>query len=225
MAYTWILTKGNIATDSSTFVITDGTVYGGANPARNQRANVFFCPKTDVDGNRVLQAVTPNTNDPLTVSAWTVASLMDGWIEKILASVSVYAGAAYGGAGFVVFYNGVFYKTKSAVPIATPPPNVTYYDVISADSLYTNELANTSIEWVIQDDLMSSRSEDRLRTEHARVRTDFIQGKAKYEDYNEADKIDSIINSAYSAMLDSKPEEAEWVIRGLENYVINYGEV
>jgi hypothetical protein len=225
MALTWILTKGSIAQDSSSFVITDNTVYGGSNPSRNQRANVFFCPKTDVNGNRVLQAITPNTSDPTTVSYWTVASGQDGWIEKIVASVSIYTGAAYASAGIVLYYNGVFYKTKSAVPSSTVPPNGTYYTVISAGSLFTNELSNSSIEWVLQDDLMSSRTEDRLRDEHARVETDFIQNKAKYDDYNEADRIDSILNSAYSAMLNQRPQDAELLIRGLENYVISYGAI
>lgn len=225
MALTWILTKENIASDASGFDISDDTVYGGANVARNQRANVFFCPKTDADGVRTLQDVVPDNADPTLSQVYTVTSTQDGWIEKIMASVSLYDSAGYGAAGIVFYDSGVFYKTKSAVPPSTPAPDGTYYDVITAASLYTDELANSSIEWVMQDDLMTSRAEDRLRKEYVRVKTDFVQGKAKYEDYNEADKIDSQIQAAYSALLDQVPQDAETIIRALENYVISYGQV
>lgn len=225
MALTWILTKGNIASDASSFRITDETVYGGANADRNQRANFFFCPKTDENGNRTLQDLVANTDDPLTVSYWTVTSTLDGWVEKLLASVSLYDAAGYAEAGIVLYYNGVLYKTKSAVPPSTAPPNGTYYDVISSASLYTTELDNDSIDWAQQDDLMTSRVEDRLKIEYVRVKDDFIQNKTKYEDYNQADQIDSLIQAAYSALLDAKPQESELIIRGLENYVISYGAV
>lgn len=223
MALDWQLIKDAVQETADVYHITDETEYGtGGNPARAARANVLFVTKTDTNGNRTLQTVTPNSADPLAVSAWDVATELDGWNEKILASVTKHtAGQSYAEAGIVLFYNGVFYKTKSAVPVLNDPPNATYYDVITADSLYTDELDNDSIEWVEQDEWVTARMEEKVDEAWELFADRFLDNRSQVENYTEADFLDSMLQAATSAFTNGRPQDAEKVIRGVNTYYLN----
>lgn len=223
MALEWLLIKDAVQETADSYHITDETVYGtGGNPARNARANVLFVTKTDVNHVRTLQTVTPNSADPLAVDGWDVATELDGWNEKILASVTKHTiGQSYAAAGIVLCHLGIFYKTKSAVPVSTDPPNGTYFDVISAASLYTTELANTSIEWVIQDELVTSRIEEKINDAWEFYADRFLDNRAQVENYTEADRLDSLLEAAESLFTEGFPDQAERTIRGINNYYLN----
>lgn len=223
MALEFIIPKQEKQEDCGSFVLDDTTVYGAPNDDRVNRANTLFVTKTDKDGVRTLLPIVPNSADPLVVSQWTVSITLDGWIEKLLASVLVYNGVTNYVSGDVLYYNGVFYKANQAVT-GTPPPSAEY-DVITAASLYTDELANTSIDWAMLDDLITCRTEDKLSGEHERVADDFFASNENTTDYNEADKIDSLLNAAQGALLNGRPADAERIIRGIENYILRYGAV
>lgn len=223
MALEWKLTKKEEQETCDSFVITDETVYGtGGNPNRNALANSLFVTKTDENGVRVLVQVVPDTSDPLTVSSWVVTSDKDGWYEKLLASVTKHtAGQSYASADIILYYSGVFYKTKSAVPPSNDPPNATYYDVITQDSLYTTYLNNTSINWAMLDEIIDCRTKDRIRELHEDFADKFLSAKCDPNYYSPADFMDGLLNAAHSAFDNDRPQDMEVIIRTIEDYYVN----
>lgn len=196
--------------------------YGSPNAARSDRANVLFVTKTDVNGNRTLITITPDSNDPLAVASWSVPSDTDGWYEKLLASVTKHTvGQSYDSADIILYHSGVFYKTKSAVPVLTDPPNGTYFDVITAESLYTDELENESIDWAMLNELANCRAKDRIRDLHEEFADKFLSAKCDPNYISPADFLDGLLNSAQSELENDRPQEAERIIRGMETYYVN----
>lgn len=224
MALEWLLVKDAVQETSDSYSITDETVYGGANPARAERANVLFVTKTTSSGTRTLQAVTPNTSDPVTVSQWDVATAIDGWNEKILASVNVHvADQAYAAADIILYSGGFFYKTLQVVPGGTNPAGVTdaYYEIITDDSLYSDYLENTSIEWVMQDELVTGKTEEKIIEYFDDFSDKFLSGKCDFGGNTEADFLSSLLESAEAAFTNGRPSDAEAIIRGMDNYYKN----
>ncbi len=224
MALTWIIQKDAAQQAVTSFHLTDLTVYAtGGNPARAARANFLFVTKTDKNGARTLLTVTPNTADPLTVSAWDVAISLDGLVEKIMFSLTLYsAGSTYNIGD--IFYNSAnskIYKVKQNGVIGQAAPNTTYYDEITSASLYTTEIANTTtyMERVFQTDLIMGNNEQTLADKWEEVTDVFLNGKYDLK-HSEADYIDSMINGAEAAMLNQRPYEAEEIVRAIENYLV-----
>lgn len=221
----YIITKDAVQEDVSSFHLTDLSLWSqGGNTARNLRALVLFVTKTDKDGNRTLLTITPNTADPLTVSAWDVAIALDGLVEKILFSVQLYdAGVAYV-TDDVVYYttNGKFYKAKQNSTGQTPT-DTTYFLEVPPANLYTNEVLNdtTKMEVDIQDDLITGRLEQVIADEYEAVTDVFLNGKYSLE-FSKADYLDGLLNGALAAMENDRKYEAEEIIRGVENYLLTY---
>jgi hypothetical protein len=222
MALDWLLVKDAVQETADVYHITDETEYGGANPDRNERANFLFVTKTDESGNRTLQTVTPDDADPLAVLGWDVTTELDGWNEKILASVTKHTiGQSYASADIILYHSGVLYKTKSAVPVLNDPPNATYFDVIPADSLYTDYLENSSIEWVEQDEIVTSRIEAKINDAWELFADRFLDHRAQIENYTEADFLSGLLTAALSEFNQGMLEQAEKIIRGINTYYLN----
>jgi hypothetical protein len=222
MALEWLIPKEEEQETCDSFILNDTTVYGGANDDRNERANTLFVTKTDENGVRTLVTITPDTADPVTVSSWTVLSELDGWYEKLMASVKVHvADQSYASAGIVLYSAGVFYKTKQADPAFNNPPNAMYYDVITAASLYTDELANTSIDWGMLDEFADCRTKDRIRELHEDFADKFLSAKCDPNYYSPADFLDGLLNAAHSAFDNDRPQDMEVIIRTMETYFVN----
>lgn len=223
MALVFILEIGKPQSDCGSFTITDKTVYGGANDDRNERANFLFVTKTDIEGARTLLTIVPDSADAMVVTEWEVSITLDGWVEKFLASLSLYSGGATYNTGDI-FYNesdDKIYKTKQDGVTGQAAPNTTYYDEITAASLYTTELENDSIDWAMQDDKITCRTEARIRDAHAEFGSDFRSGKCGCSSFSQADYLDGLLNSAVSAFDNGRPQDGEEIIRGMENYVFN----
>lgn len=223
MALEFLIVKDAVQDSADSFALTDETVYGtGGNPARADRANVLFVTKTDENNVRTLITIVPDTADPITVSAWEVPAEADGWYEKLLASVTLHTGQAYAAADMILYYAGVFYKTLSAVPMSTNPPNVTYYVVVPVADLYEEYLENTSIDWARLNELNTAHTEDRIKDLHEEYADKFLAGACKPGDPSTtADLLDSLLQSANSAFLNDRPQDSEVIIRGIENYYVN----
>lgn len=223
MEYT--ITKDAVQEDVSSFHLTDLSLWGvGGNPARNARALTLFVTKTDKNGARTLLTVTPNTSDPLTVSAWDVAIDIDGLVEKILFSAKLYdAGYAYL-TDDIFYYTSTskYYKAKQASTGQTPT-NTVYFDEVPVANLYTNEILNdcTTMEVEILNDLIMGRIEAELSDDWEEVTDVFMNGKYDLK-YSKADFLDGIINGAEAAMANDRPYEAEEIVRGIENYLQTY---
>lgn len=218
----YIITKDAVQADVSSFHLTDLSLWGsGGNPARNLRALVLFVTKTDKNGARTLLVVTPDSADPLVVSAWDVAISLDGLVEKILFVIQLYgAGVAY--VTDDVFYypvNSKFYKAVQGSTGQTPT-NPTYFVEVPVANLYTAEINNdcTTMEVVVLNDLITGRNEAVLSDEWEEVTDVFLNGKYDFK-YSKADYIDSMINGAYAALANERQYEAEEIIRGIENYL------
>jgi hypothetical protein len=207
-------------------VYQDFTVYGGSYTARNQVALFLFVTRTDKNGVRTPQSVTPGDVNPLTIYTWAVTSTDDGWLEKILFTVNIWnSGTAYV-VGDIIFntadgnlYKCILNHTNHV------PPNGTYWVSIPSASLYTNELANVSTQMVITigNDLNTCRIEDKMRLEYQRIADNFLSTLNSNQDFTEGDNMDSLLNSAYAALKNNRPQEAEEIIRDLTNYQVNYG--
>jgi len=221
-----IITKLPSAVDCTAFVYNDATVYGGSFTARNQLALVLFVSRTDKNGVRTLQAVSPDNVNPLLVANWTVVSTDDGWLEKILFTVNIWSSGANYVVGDIIFNvnDSNFYKCILN-NLNHLPPNPTYWMQISSATLYTNELSNPSTQMVltIGNDLNTCRIEDKMRLEYQRIADNFLTTLDSNQDYTEGDNMDSLLNSAYSALKNNRPQEAEEIIRDLTNYQVNYG--
>lgn len=220
---TYTITKDAVQESVDSFHLTDLSLWGsGGNPARNLRALVLFVTKTDKNGARTLLTVTPNTADPLTVSAWDVAISQDGLVEKILFSVQLYgAGVAY--VTDDVFYyttNGKFYKATQNSTGQTPT-NPTYFVEVPQANLYTNEILNdcTTMEVVTLNDLVTGRIEEDLSELWEEVTDVFLNGQYDLK-FSKADYVDGILNGAYAALQNQRQYEAEEIVRGIENYLL-----
>lgn len=231
MALTFLLPKGAPPVDCSSFDITDNTVYGAPNDDRNERANVLFVTRTNKNAVRTLQGIVPNTVDPLTVSSWSVTSTSDGLIEKILFSVKIWVSGGPYVADDIVYdvVEAAFFKCSAPNSSGTRPSlNLGDWGgaAITADSLYTNEIDNdaTTMEVVIQNDLNTCRFQNKMRKEWERVADNFIRANGKRQtEYSDADEMDAILQSAYAAIANNRPYEAEEIIQNATNFVLNYG--
>lgn len=233
MALSYILFKAASQVDCSSFTINDQAVYGGANPARNTLANVLFITRTDKNAVRTLQAITPNTGDPLTVASWNINSTDDGLLEKILFSVQIWLSGGPYLIGDIVYdvAGAAFYKCSVGNSSATRPGlNLAQWGgaALPPANLYANELANLSTKMtiVLQTDLNTCRIEKTMNSEYQRIADAFnrANGKKQYE-YNDADELDSVLQSAYSALANGRPYEAEEIVRNITNFVLRYGQL
>lgn len=218
----YIITKDAVQSEVSSFHLTDLSLWGsGGNPARNLRALVLFVTKTDKNGARTLLVVTPDSADPLVVSAWDVAISLDGLVEKILFVVQLYgAGVAY--VTDDVFYypvNSKFYKATQGSTGQTPT-NPTYFVEVPVASLYTTEINNdcTTMEVAVLNDLITGRNEEVLSDLWEEGTDVFLNGKYDLK-YSKADYIDSVLNGAHAALANERQYEAEEIVRGIENYL------
>lgn len=222
----WTLTKQAAQSNCSSFGIKDFTGYGGTFTARNLLALVLFITRTDKNGVRTLQTYTPDSADPLVVANWTINSTDDGLIEKILFAINIWNSGVTYATGDIIYNtsDSKFYKATNPGPNHIPP-NGSFWAQITTDSLYANELANASTQMVITDqfDINSCRIETKINSEYQRVADNFISGVNWVPEYNQADQMDTLLQSAYSALNNGRPYEADEIIQGMTNYVLNYG--
>lgn len=224
MALTWTITKDAVQDDVSSFHLTDLTPdYGlNGNPSRDERANFLFVTKTDKNGARVLLPVTLDDSDPLVTSAWDVLISLDGLVEKILFSLTLFSISQTYNQGDI-FYNtsdGKVYKTKNNGTIGHTAPNSTYYTLLNVSDLYASEINNASpfMQVVILNDLITGRIEDDI-VEAREDETDvFLNGKYDLA-FSKADYLDSMLEGANAALANERQYEAEEIIRGIDNYL------
>lgn len=216
-----------IASGNTSYTLGDRSPWSlGPNPARTQRALVLFVTRTDKNGNRTLQAMTPDSSDPLVVAEWEVTYTTDGWIEKILFSVKLWSGAQAYVADDIIYNStdSTFYKCILG-HTNHQPPNGTYWVAVLPAALYTGELDNGSaqMEVVFMNDLVTGLIEMRLESEYERGADGVDSGTQKAKGFNQADEIDARLQSAYSALDNDRADDADEIVQAITNYVLNYG--
>lgn len=112
-----------------TATLTDGTVYGGSNPARNTYAVYLTGNKLKQDGT-VDATLTITTYDPLAASTFSFTIYKDGWHEFKYVVIPFYAGGTTYNHYDLVYSSGVVYQYTNVTPSAgNVPPNATYWTV------------------------------------------------------------------------------------------------
>ncbi len=132
MALTPLLTFTSVTADGSQSTLTDATVYGGANPDRNEVAIYLTAYKVDED--QVESALTVETFDPETATTFTVTNTIDGRYKYKFVIVDYWlVGTVYNQYDMVwsptenAFYQYIF-ATPSSGQLVT---NTTYYSPVT----------------------------------------------------------------------------------------------
>lgn len=124
MALTPILQITSVAPSGENSVthVSDDTVYGGVNPARNTLA-VYLLANKVTEGTTLQETpLVVQTYDPLTVEDWIVENTIDGYQKYILLIFPIYNPAGTYTQYQTVFYNGSLYQSVSAAPLQGVTP-------------------------------------------------------------------------------------------------------
>lgn len=152
MALTPNLTRAAIVAPGTQSVWTDETVYGGANPTRNQVAVWLTAYK--VSETQVETALDVENFDPETDTEFRTTNGVDGWHRYYFVIVDNYDGADTYSLNDVVYYSstGLFYKAILNSFSGIVPTNTTYWiSVADPTSLIQNDgTANESGNLVFQ---------------------------------------------------------------------------
>lgn len=152
MALTINLSYSNETPSGDIFIgtITDGTTYGGANPARSSVA-VFITGEKITSAGTVDYDVDIDAYDEETAATWTFDVEKDGWYRfKFVVIPDWDSGTSY--VQYDAVYSGGVVYRATASSTNEEPPNSSYWEVISSPtSLLDNngtatESANITIE-------------------------------------------------------------------------------
>lgn len=109
--------------------VTDQTVYGGANAARNTVAVYFTGNKLKQDGTTDAP-LTIATYDPLTAATFSWTIYKDGWNEFKYVVIPFYAGGTTYNRYDLIYSAGVVYQYTNVTPSSgNAPPNAVYWAV------------------------------------------------------------------------------------------------
>lgn len=137
MALTALPTITSVAkTDTGSVTnITDSTVYGGSNPARNLNAVYLLAFK--VDEFLVETGLTINTYAPATDTTYTITNTIDGYQKYVLFIVPNFnMGSTYAHYD-LVYSSGIIYRSKSVSPLTgVLPTDTTNWEVITINIAY-----------------------------------------------------------------------------------------
>lgn len=132
MALTAALTRTSyVATTGTESIFTDATVYGGANPDRNEVAVYFTAYKVNTDLEE--SALTVDTFDPETATTFTAANGDDGWHKYYFVIIDNWLiGTTYNQYDLVWSTSeNAFYEYTNATPSAgNLVTNATYFTVV-----------------------------------------------------------------------------------------------
>lgn len=130
MALDPVLSSLSFSTDADTATITDNTVYGGANPARNITAVYLELWKMDKNGDDT--PVVVSNALPETVTSWTFDSSLDGWYKARIYLIPEFDVLTSYDENDVVYYNGILYRAVQTT-LGNLPTNATYFAIIDLE--------------------------------------------------------------------------------------------
>lgn len=127
MTYSLTYTQG---TTKEAGTISDTSVWGGANPARNTRYNILLFSRNDKSGTRSYLPVV-NT-DPNNVLSWAVSSTMDSWHQATLLVFQLWNS----GTAYVASVNAIYYA-----------PTTKFYRCISNNTNVAPDSGSGPTKW------------------------------------------------------------------------------
>lgn len=125
MSLTVILSAA-IASDRSTFTITDVTVYG-------TRSNYYvYLGASKMNYSNIATALTVDNSLPHTVSSWSISySNGDGWYRMYFVALQAYAGGTTYAKYDSVYSSGIVYRSLQAGNIGHSVSDTSWWEVIS----------------------------------------------------------------------------------------------
>lgn len=112
MPLTFVASITSVTADLNQGIVSDATVYGGSNPARNTLALYLLLYKRDV--NSVDTQITIDNSQPLTAVQWTFAlPIPDGLFVGIFIGASIWSAGTYA-TNSVVYYSGSVYQANTS---------------------------------------------------------------------------------------------------------------
>ena len=128
MALTYIFDIEGVASDLITALLTDLTIYGGSNPARNTLANYLYFYKRDV--NLVDSQLTIDNSSPLTVNQYQFSlPTSDGVFVGVIFSFNIWSAGTYAQNACVYYStNGNYYKANTST---SQTPGGNQWDLIT----------------------------------------------------------------------------------------------
>jgi hypothetical protein len=142
--------------EGSNTIITDSTVYGGANPDRNEVSVHLLAFKVDEDLEET--ALTDEDYDPILVEEFTVVNTDDGHQKFILFIIDFYNSLTTYAPNAVIYHIGTsaIYQNTSGVGStgATPGVDATW-EVITEEELYASIGTETEPDGLVYDVLQT----------------------------------------------------------------------
>lgn len=132
----------DISTDREDFVLSDDTVYGGANPARATCLVFVDAFKMNHSSEATELTCTGNNSNPATDTAWTIQYTEDGWykIYFVIIDEQYSSGTTYAAYDAVHNGSGAVYRSKVAGNLGNALSSTTHWELIAADDVA--DLAN-----------------------------------------------------------------------------------
>lgn len=217
------ITTINRVDDESTTVITDSTVYGGANPDRTEVAVYLLAYKVDEDLEET--ALTVQTYDQDSATTFTVENDTDGHQKFVMLIADDYDNAREY-EQYEVAYRAadeLLYRFTSATPATgQAPPNTDYWEVTTAEEIYeaidTDEESTNVVVGIVQQVLTFSAGQC-LTLLASRNAKENCCGECKNPKLKE--DVDSLWQLVYTATLASNIGEytaGERMMRTAEQY-------
>jgi hypothetical protein len=127
----------SISSDLETSTLTDATVYGSPNPDRVDLRVFAAVQKLQEDLDATTLAVTSNTGDAETVTAWTYTTPDDGYIRFYYVAIPAYSGVTTYAAYDAVYNTSddTVYRSKVASNSGNALTDTAYWEVISSPAL------------------------------------------------------------------------------------------
>ncbi len=134
MALELVIKLSAVSADCNELTFIDETVYGGANPARNEVALLVIAYKKGLpDESDTRLTVTPDVTDPTASTTWYVTSTLDGWHSLPTYAVPVYNAATPYALNDCVFHNSAYWQCLAATTGTEPGTDPTFWSQLLTD--------------------------------------------------------------------------------------------
>ncbi len=218
MALEQVLTLQALSADCATQTRIDETVYGGAELLRNQLAIFVTAYKKGLpDESDTALVITGNDNDPLTDVSWIVSdTILDGWYSTPMYAVPIYSGAGNYTIDQVVYHAGALWKCLAAVSGVAPDADPDFWEQITLDDPAVELADNVTFQYF--NEIVTCRSDKcYAKVVSAAANEGCCEGCSDAELKQTYERIDLLLNAAFSNCTQLKFAEAEEIMRNVTN--------
>jgi hypothetical protein len=222
MALELKLTLQSVTADCEQLTLIDETTYGGANPERTDLAVIVIGYKKGLPSEADQQlTVSGNDNDPLTDISWIATSTWDGWHSFPMYAVPEYSAVTLYSLNQCVYHVSALYKCLAATTGTEPGTDPLFWELLPTDSanLGTTMDALEAADNVTYDYfnfIVTCRSEICYsKAVAAATNEGCCEGCTDAELKQTYERLDVLLNSAFSLCTQLRYAEAEEVVRNI----------